>query len=89
LEERRKLQDSQESAKELQRQLDIASSQSQSLVRASKNSQFNADDLLDSLQKLEKENRFLRSELDNKFDKEKYQMQAQLQDALRDKSRLE
>ena len=89
MEERRKLQDSQESAKELQRQLDIASSQSQSLVRASKNSQFNADDLLDSLQKLEKENRFLRSELDNKFDKEKYQMQAQLQDALRDKSRLE
>ena len=78
MEERRKLQDSQESAKELQRQLDIASSQSQSLVRASKNSQFNADDLLDSLQKLEKENRFLRSELDNKFDKEKYQMQAQL-----------
>jgi uncharacterized protein YfaQ (DUF2300 family) len=89
LEERRKLQESQETAKELQRQLDIASSQSQSLVRASKNSQFNAEDLLDSLQKLEKENRFLRSELDNKFDKEKYQMQAQLQDALRDKSRLE
>ena len=89
MEERRKLQESQETAKELQRQLDIASSQSQSLVRASKNSQFNAEDLLDSLQKLEKENRFLRSELDNKFDKEKYQMQAQLQDALRDKSRLE
>ena len=89
MEERRKLQESQETAKELQRQLDIASSQSQSLVRASKNSQFNAEDLLDSLQKLEKENRFLRSELDNKFDKEKHQMQAQLQDALRDKSRLE
>lgn len=31
----------------------------------------------------------MRSELDNKFDKEKYQMQAQLQDALRDKNRLE
>ena len=38
MEERRKLQESQETVKELQRQVDIASSQSQSLVRASKNS---------------------------------------------------
>ena len=58
-------------------------------MRASKNAQFNAEDLLDSLQRLEKENRFLRSELDNRFDTEKHQMQAQLQDALRDKTRLE
>ena len=31
----------------------------------------------------------MKSELENKFDKEKHIMQAQLQDALRDKSRLE
>jgi predicted nuclease with TOPRIM domain len=38
---------------------------------------------------LQKENKILKSELENKFDKEKHIMQAQLQDALRDKSRLE
>jgi hypothetical protein len=44
---------------------------------------------LESISKLQKENKFLRAELDNRFDKEKQIMQVQLQDALRDKTRLE
>ena len=89
LDERQKLEEAQETIRTLKRNLDEANLQSEALLGASKSSSVNAVDLLESISKLQKENKFLRAELDNRFDKEKHIMQAQLQDALRDKTRLE